>query len=148
MGDTVTLYDRIGGYERLHALAGAWHERCLADEIMNHPFSHPGQHDHLDRLAGYWAEQLGGPPMYTSVFGDETSVVRLHSGNGEHPEMDERGITCFVEAMDDVDIDTALRGELEAWFAFETAEMSRYPRSPEDVPDGLPLPVWTGGPGG
>ena len=141
-----TLYESVGEYEGLLALAGAWHRRCLDDEIMNHPFSHPGQHDHLERLASYWAQQLGGPPMYTEVYGDETAVVRLHSGNGVHEEMDRRAVECFVQAMADAEVQPALRADLCAWFAYETAEMSRYPRSPDDVPDGLPLPVWTGRP--
>lgn len=110
---------------------------------MNHPFSHPGQHDHLGRLASYWAEQLGGPPMYTGVFGDQTAVLRLHSGNGMHEEMDRRAVECFVQALDDADVDSALRPELEAWFAYETAEMARYPASPDDVPDGLAVPSWS-----
>jgi hemoglobin len=138
-----TVYDQVGGYERLRALAGAWHDSCLADEIMNHPFSHPGAHDHLDRLASYWAEQLGGPSLYTGRYGDETSVVRRHAGNGEHPEMDERAVTCFAQALDDIGVDEGvLRSELLTWFAHETGQLARYPRSPHDVPDDLPLRVW------
>ena len=45
---------------------------------------------HTERLAAYWAEALGGPPTYTESLSDETTVVRMHSGNGEHVEMDER----------------------------------------------------------
>jgi hypothetical protein len=37
-----------------------------------------------DRLAAYWAEALGGPELFTGRYGDETAVVRMHSGNGEH----------------------------------------------------------------
>jgi len=42
-----------------------------------------------ERLAAYWAEALGGPTTYTDQYGDETSVVRIHSGNGPHEEMDQ-----------------------------------------------------------
>lgn len=139
-----TTYDELGGYERLRELAEAWHERCLADDIMNHPFSHPGQHDHLDRLASYWAEQLGGPQMYTGVFGDETAVIRRHSGNGVHDEMDARAVVCFRQALDDIGLtEQPLRAELEEWFTFETSEMARYPRSADDVPEELTMPVWS-----
>jgi len=57
----------------------------MADEMVSHGF-HPR---HSERLAAYWAEALGGPPTYSERYGDETTVVRLHSGNGPHEEMDE-----------------------------------------------------------
>lgn len=142
----MTVYEDLGGYQRVRELAGAWHEQCLADEVMSHPFSHPGAHDHLDRLASYWSEQLGGPPLYSGVFGDETSVLRMHSGNGAHEEMNGRAVHCFLLALDDVGLfEPTLRVQLQAWFVYETAQMSHFPRSPDDVPDGLPLPIWTGG---
>jgi hemoglobin len=43
----------------------------------------------------YWAEALGGPGAYSDSYGDETSVARMHSGNGEHDEMDRRAIAYF-----------------------------------------------------
>ena len=41
-------------------------------------------------------------PVYSDCCGDETAVVRMHSGNGPHEEMDRRAIECFDEAMSDV----------------------------------------------
>jgi len=39
---------------------------------------------------------------YSDTYGSETSVVRIHSGNGIHEEMDRRAIACFDLALDDV----------------------------------------------
>ena len=86
-------------------LAEAWHRRVMADEVVSHAFSHGFHPDHTERLAAYWAEALGGPRLYTGVYGDETSVVRMHSGNGPHEEMDRRAIACFDQALDDVGLD-------------------------------------------
>ena len=47
----------------------------------------------------YWAEALGGPGEYSNVYGDETSVVKMHSGNGEPRDMDDRAIACFEQAL-------------------------------------------------
>ena len=141
----VTLYEELGGHERIRRLASAWHAQCLADVVMSHPFSHGGDPHHIERLAAYWSEQLGGPPLYTTDLGDESFVVRRHAGNGEHADMDRRAVACFARALDDVDVtDAALRDELIAWFTHETAEMARYPDSPDDVPTGLPMPIWPG----
>lgn len=58
--------------------------------------------DHIDRLAAYWAEALGGPAVYTTMYGSETDVVRIHSGNGSHDEMNKRAICCVDKALADV----------------------------------------------
>src|ERR1700712_4833828 len=100
-----TLFDAAGRLPGITALAHAWHERVLADPVVAHAFSHGFHPDHTARLAAYWAEALGGATSYTGVFGDESSVVRMHSGNGEHDEMDERAIACFDQALSDVGLD-------------------------------------------
>jgi hemoglobin len=117
----------------------------MADEVVSHAFSHGFRPDHTERLAVYWAEALGGPTVYTDCFGDETSVVRIHSGNGPHPEMDERAIACFDQALTDVELTTEpLRQVLHDYFAWATtATMSRYHESADDVPDGLRIPRWS-----
>lgn len=51
-----------------------------------------------------WAEALGGPTTSSTAYGDETSVVRLHSGSGPHEEMDRRAIACFDQPLEDVGI--------------------------------------------
>ena len=103
------MYDAAGGLDGLLRLAEAWHRRVLADEVVSHAFSHGYRADHSERLAAYWAEALGGPPLYTGVFGDETAVVRMHSGNGPHEEMDRRAIACFDQALVDVGLDERTR---------------------------------------
>ncbi|MFC4785522.1 group II truncated hemoglobin [Nocardioides sp. MAHUQ-72] len=141
-----TIYEAAGGYDALHRLAHAWHERCLADPVASHPFGHPGQHpQHLERLAAYWAEALGGPRDYTATMGEESHVLRLHAGNGEHRELDERAIGCFVAALDDAGLpdDERLRTALTDYFRWGTARMAAHPDSPESVPAGESLPHWS-----
>jgi hemoglobin len=141
-----TVYDAVGGDEGLVRLAHAWHARVLADEVVSHAFSHGFQPKHTERLAAYWAEALGGPAVYSQRYGDETSVVRIHSGNGPHEEMDHRAIACFDRALADVglDGDDRLRRVLHDYFAWATTTtMARYHRSADDVPDGLSIPQWS-----
>jgi hemoglobin len=94
-----TVYEAAGGRDGLLKLAGAWHARVLADDVVSHAFSHGYHPEHIEHLAAYWTEALGGSPIYSQQYGDETSVVRMHSGNGEHEEMDRRAIACFDQAM-------------------------------------------------
>lgn len=141
-----SVYEAAGGDEGLRRLAEAWHSRVTADEIVSHAFSHGFHPQHNARLAAYWAEALGGPTTYSDNYGDETSVVRLHSGNGPHEEMDRRAISCFDQALDDVGLSAAqpLRQVLHDYFAWATTTiMSRYHESADDVPEDLNIPRWS-----
>jgi hemoglobin len=141
-----TVYEAIGGADGLLRLAHAWHARVMTDEVVSHAFSHGFHADHSRRLAAYWGEALGGPPTYSQCYGNETEVVRMHSGNGSHEEMDRRAITCFDLALTDVGLgtDKPLRQVLHEYFAWATTTtMSRYHASADDVPDGLRIPQWS-----
>src|SRR5215471_8648460 len=145
-GGMQSVYEAAGGSAGLRHLADAWHARVMVDEIVSHAFSHGFDPQHTERLAAYWAEALGGPPAYSGAYGDETSVVRIHSGNGPHEEMDRRAIACFDQAMQDVGLSAAepVRQVLLDYFTWATTTtMSRYHESAADVPDGLSIPRWS-----
>jgi hemoglobin len=140
-----SVYEAAGGSAGLQRLAEAWHVRVMADEVVSHAFSHGFHPRHTERLAAYWAEALGGPPLYSESYGDETSVVRMHSGNGPHDEMDRRAIACFDQALEDVGFTAEpLRQVLHDYFAWATTTtMARYPDSADDVPQGSSIPRWS-----
>jgi len=141
-----SVFEAAGGSEGLRRLAHAWHERVMADEVVSHAFSHGFKPDHVERLAAYWAEALGGSTAYSDAYGDESSVVKIHSGNGEHEEMNQRAIACFDLALEDAGLtrDDALRQVLHDYFAWATTTtMYRYHRSVDDVPNGLSIPHWS-----
>ncbi|MGI8993832.1 MAG: group II truncated hemoglobin [Nocardioidaceae bacterium] len=143
-----TVYEAAGSADGMLRLARAWHVRVMADEVVSHAFSGGFHPEHSERLAAYWAEALGGPTTYSDAYGDETSVVRMHSGNGAHDEMDHRAIACFDRALVDVGLtgDDRLQHVLHDYFAWATTTtMSRYHRSADDVPDGLRIPQWSWG---
>jgi hemoglobin len=141
-----TVYEAAGGIVGLRHLASAWHKRVMADEIVSHAFSHGFHPEHTERLASYWAEALGGPERYSAHYGDETTVVKMHSGNGPHDEMDRSAIACFDQALADVGLaeTNPLRQVLHDYFAWATTTtMSRFHKSANDVPEGLSIPRWS-----
>jgi hemoglobin len=140
-----TLFEALGGAQTVHALAHAWHARVLADEVVSHAFSHGFHPQHTERLAAYWGEAWGGPALYSAHLGCESSVVRTHSGNGVHEEMDRRAIACFAGAMDDIGLtDATLRRVLHDYFEWATTtHLAAYPAHADDVPEGMRLPRWT-----
>lgn len=141
---TATIFEAVGGADGVLRLARAWHERVLADDVVAHAFSHGFHPQHTERLAAYWGEAWGGPPTYSERYGDESSVVRMHSGNGPHEEMDRRAIACFDQAAEDVVTDPLLRRVLHDYFSWATTvSMSAYHNDAADVPAGLSIPQWS-----
>lgn len=141
-----SVFEAAGGRQAFRDLAHAWHRQCLQDEVVSHAFSRPGQHpEHVERLAAYWAEALGGPADYSETMADHSHVLRLHSGNGEHEEMDERAQVCFAHALDDAGLpdDERLRSTLKDYFRWATSLMATHPDSADAVPEGLKLPQWS-----
>jgi hemoglobin len=141
-----TLFEYAGGEAAFLALARAHHERCLADPELNHPVTHPDQHpQHVERLAAYWAEVLGGPPTFSRECSDHSAMLRLHAGNGEMDELGQRFVTCFMAAADDAGLpeDEQFRASLRGYMEWAVAEVLRYPGDPDDVPAALPMPRWS-----
>jgi hemoglobin len=71
-----------GGKPAVPRLAGAHHERCLADPMLNHPFCHPGHPEHVARLASYWAEVFGGPLRYSQTCRGHSAMLTIDAGMG------------------------------------------------------------------
>jgi hemoglobin len=139
-----SIFKAAGGEAGMIRLAEAWHRRVLADPVVSHAFEQGYDPDHTPRLAAYWTEALGGPPVFTQGLSSESAVVRMHSGEGVHAEMDERAIACFGEALTDAGLtEEPLRTALLDYFVWATGAMSRYPDSADEVPDGLQVPQWS-----
>ncbi|SDI86741.1 hemoglobin [Frankineae bacterium MT45] len=141
-----TLYEFAGGAPAFLALATAHHARCLADPELNHPFTHPDQNpQHIERLAAYWGEALGGPATYSASMGDQSEVQQMHSGNGDMTDLGRRFVACFVAAADDAGLppDPEFRAALRAYMEWAVADVLVYSEPDVEVPRGLPMPHWS-----
>jgi hemoglobin len=136
-----TLYEAAGGFDRILALVRRWHQRCLDDPAAAHPFQHELHPQHDERLAAYLTEAFGGPALYTAGFGDESSVQRIHAGNGVHPDLDEACLAAFDGALADVGLTGAPAAAISAYFRRATISQRAYGDSPDQVPDGLPFNI-------
>jgi hemoglobin len=141
-----TLFEFAGREPAFLALAAAHHQRCLDDPELNHPFSHPGQHpQHVERLAAYWSEVMGGPPAFSRECGDHSSMLRMHCGNGDMSDLGRRFVSCFVAAADDAGLpdDPEFRAALRDYMQWAVAEVLTYPSTDPPVPVNLPMPHWS-----
>jgi hemoglobin len=112
-----SIFEFAGGESAFLALAIAHHERCLRDPVLNHPFSHPGHPQHVERLASYWAEVFGGPPIYSQSCGGHSAMAQIHAGQGADAELGDRFVECFVQAADDAGLrdDAEFRRSLRSY---------------------------------
>jgi hemoglobin len=140
-----TLYEFAGGEPAFLALAAAHHVRCLQDPELNHPFSHPGQHPaHVERLAAYWAEVLGGPAVYSQSLSDQSRLLDMHAGNGDMSDLGRRFVECFVLAADDAGLpaDPEFRAALRAYMQWAVDDVLVYSPVDSVVPPGARVPRW------
>ena len=141
-----SLFTYAGGEPAFRALAAAHHARCLADPELNHPFSHPGQHpQHVERLAAYWAEVMGGPPRYSQECGEQSSLLVMHSGNGPMDDLGRRFVECFVLAADDAGLpdDPEFRTALRDYMVWAVSDVLGYAPVGSTVPPGIAMPHWS-----
>jgi hemoglobin len=139
------MYEFAGGQPAFLALATAHHARCLQDPVLQHPFSHPGHPQHVERLGDYWAEALGGPPRFSQASEGQTGMLGLHAGMEAQDDLGDRFVACFVQAMDDAHLpdDGAFRRSLRAYMEWAVGDVRRYNPRGSAVPAGLAVPKWS-----
>ena len=145
-----SLFEFAGGRPAFLALAAAHHERCLQDPELNHPFSHTGHPQHVERLADYWAEVFGGPPRYSESAGGHSEMLSIHAGQGAEEDLGNRFVACFVQAADDAQLpaDPEFRASLRSYMEWAVGDVLSYSPPGARVPAALPVPRWSwNGPG-
>lgn len=140
-----SIFEFAGGGPAFLALARAHHERCLQDPVLNHPFSHPGHPQHLERLASYWAEVFGGPAVYSQSCGGHSAMLGIHAGQGAEEDLGERFVACFVQAADDAGLpdDVEFRATLRSYMEWAVRDVLSYSPNGSRVLSGLPVPCWS-----
>lgn len=134
-----TLYEQLGGFDRILALVKRWHQLCLADPIAAHPFEHELHPHHDERLAAYLSEAFGGPALYSAGYGNESMVQQLHAGNGEHVELDEACLAAFDQALADSGMVGTAASRAASYFRRSTEEQRQFSSHDAQVPSDLPF---------
>jgi hemoglobin len=139
-----SIYEAVGGDEAFLALATAFHARCLADPVLEHPFSHPGSPEHVERLAEYWAEVFGGPPRYSKEHGGHSAMLEIHARQGADEDLGRRFAAAFMAAADDAGLpaDPTLRNVLRDHIAWAVEEVLSLSPGDTRVDPELATPRW------
>jgi hemoglobin len=144
MVERESVYEVAGGAEAFVALAAALTDRCLADPVLNHPFSHGTDPAHNERLGAYLAEVFGGPPVYSELCG-HSAMLDMHAGTGADDDFGSRFLACFDQAVEDAGFpdDPDLRRVLHDYMTYATNEVEDVSPLGTTVQPGLPMPRWS-----
>jgi len=139
-----SMYEFAGGEMAFLALAAAFHERCLADPVLNHPFSHSSP-QHVENLATYWAEVFGGPARYSGSLGTHSGMLEMHAGTGAEDAFGPHFLECFTLAVDDAQLpeDAEFRAALRAYIGWAVEEVMAISPHGSTVRRDLPMPHWS-----
>ena len=140
----LSIYEFAGGDEAFLALATAFHDRCLADPDLNHVFSHHSSPEHVENLAAYWAEVLGGPPSYSHLHGGHSAMLEIHAREGGE-SLEPSFVSCFVRALDDAQLpdDREFRASMRAYIEWATKDLVAYLAPDSVVPPDMRMPSWS-----
>jgi hemoglobin len=139
-----SLYEFAGGDPAFLALASAFHDRCLEDPDLNHVFSHHVSPGHVENLAAYWAEVLGGPPTYSRNHGGHSAMLEIHARQGGE-SLEPNFVNCFVRAIDDAQLpdDPDFRASMRRYIEWATKDVVSYLAEESVVPPNLAVPRWS-----
>ena len=139
------MFEFAGGRPAFLALASAHHERCLQDPELNHPFSQGVNPQHLERLADYWAEVLGGPARYSDSHGGQSAMLGIHAGKGAGDDFGPRFVACFMQAADDAHLpdDPDFRAGLRAYMEWAVKDVLSYTPPGSQVAEAQVVPRWS-----
>jgi hemoglobin len=145
-----TLYEYAGGAEALHRLADAHYRRCVTDPTLVEIFGDKPRPDHVQHLADWLTEVLGGPKLYTERHGGHEGLLRHHAGLGIDERHRARFADAFMEAADEAGLpsDPVFRTRLREYVDWGSAIAVDVSQPGADTTSDQPVPVWDWGPAG
>jgi hemoglobin len=142
---TPTLYEWVGGLDRIEALFGAFYEKVPADAVLGPVFAQMSK-DHFHVVAHFVAEVLGGPKLYSGDgLHSHSSMVAKHIGRHLTNEQRKRWVSLLLDTADELNLPedpefrSALVGYLE-WGSRLAVINSTTTENP--IGSDAPMPKW------
>jgi len=145
-----TMFSHAGGDPALRALAKTHYDRCVTDPVLSEVFGTEPHPDHVEHLADWLGEVLGGPDRYTRLHGGHHQLLQRHAGRGITEEQRQRFVEVFLESADAVGLpaDRVFRERLREYLEWGTA-IARDVSQEAVAPDTHePVPLWGWGAAG
>src|ERR1700719_3766380 len=99
-----TLYEWVGGTERIEELFMKFYERVPADPVIGPVFSGMPA-EHFKTVAHFVAEVLGGPKLYSGDgLHSHSSMVAKHIGRQLTNEQRKRWVSLLLDTADELNL--------------------------------------------
>lgn len=147
-----TLYEWVGGREKLEKLTEVFYDKVLKDDLLLPIFKNMSP-EHRRHVAHFIGEVFQGPKIYTEEdHGSHAEMVSHHLGKNLTEAQRKRWIQLLLETADEISLadDPEFRSALIAyleWGSRIAVLNSNLADNP--IPKGEPMPKWGWGePGG
>lgn len=140
-----TLYEYAGGRAALERLADAQYRHCTTDPVLIEIFGTEAHPTHVEHLADWLTEVLGGPRLYTERHGGHEALLRHHVNLGIGEQHRARFVEVFMQAADEVGLpaDPEFRQRLVDYLQWGSTIAQEISQPGADASSDEPVPVWT-----
>jgi hemoglobin len=141
-----TLFEWMGGMPALKRLMEVFYRRVPEDPLLAPLFANMAA-DHVDHVARFVAEVLGGPKTYSADLGGHPEMVRRHLGRNLSEEQRQRWMQLLLRSADECGIpdDPEFRSAFVAYLEWGTRLAVLNSKPGAEVPAGSPMPAWDWG---
>ena len=146
-----TLFEWMGGMPAIENLMTVFYRRVPQDPLLAPLFAHMSP-EHVDHVARFVAELLGGPKTYSAELGGHPAMVRKHVSRGLTEDQRNRWMQLLLQCADEcaVPADPEFRSAFVAYLEWGTrlAVINSQPGADVSAPASMPAWGWgvVGGP--
>jgi hemoglobin len=138
-----TLYEWLGGAPALSTLFDRFYEKVSHDPVLAPVFAHMPP-DHPQHVAAWLGEVFGGPPAYSTTYGDHHHMIGRHLGREITEEQRRRWVTMLLDTADEVGLpaDAEFRASLVGYLEWGSRLAMMFSASTDAPPVPEPMPTW------
>jgi hemoglobin len=138
-----TLFEWMGGMPAIERLMTVFYRRVPQDALLAPLFAHMSS-EHVEHVARFVAEVLGGPKTYSAELGGHPAMIRKHVARGLSEEQRRRWMQLLLECADGCGVpdDPEFRSALVSYLEWGTRLAVINSQPGADVTTEAPMPAW------
>ncbi len=144
---TPTLFEWMGGMPALVRLMNVFYERVPRDPLLA-PLFAAMPPEHIDHVARFVAEVLGGPKTYSAELGGHPHMARKHAGRALTEAQRQRWMQLLLQCADEIGVpgDPEFRSAFVGYLEWGTRLAVVNSQPGADLSGEAPMPAWDWGP--
>jgi hemoglobin len=138
-----TLFEWMGGMPAIERLMAVFYRRVPGDVLLASVFARMAP-EHVEHVAHFVAEVLGGPKTYSAELGGHPTMIRRHVGRALTEDQRKRWMQLLLECADECGVpnDPEFRSALVSYLEWGTRLAVLNSQPGADVSTEAPMPSW------